>query len=404
MNFEQSLWDDSDPTYAPCMKRRKDRGTYFWRPPKKYLEAGYFIKTFKLAGEAGDGQDLERARHCRELTREMLEWYEGKTNGRQPGTWGWLIGRYKADEFSAIWEVQPQTREQYLKVLRYVENAVGNVLISETDYERIMTWKRSMVKKDRSVHYISKWFRHWSLVVSHGIKIGKDDGVREQCLQIKAIREEMRIQAPPRRSTYATRPQIEAIVQEADRRGWSHVALAVLIRFEFMLRGVDVQGQWVSSDGRQGGIQDGGQMWVDGLTWDMFDADLTTFSKVISKTRKSLPDPYDFDLTNTPDIRRRLLEISKEQRTGPVIVMKNGRPPKNGGITRNFKKIVRDLKLPEALQIRDTRSGGITEAKSLVDPKTLQHAAQHTQGTTTDIYTRDRSGAANNVVKMRATR
>lgn len=133
-------------------------------------------------------------------------------------------------------------------------------------------------------------------------------------------------------------------------------------------------------------------------------ADLTTFSKVISKTRKSLPDPYDFDLTNTPDIRRRLLEIPKEQRTGPVIVMANGRPPKNGGLTRNFKKIVRDLKLPDELQIRDTRSGGITEAKTLVDPKTLQHAAQHTQGTTTDIYTRDRSGAANNVVAIRARR
>jgi hypothetical protein len=47
---------------------------------------------------------------------------------------------------------------------------------------------------------------------------------------------------------------------------------------------------------------------------------------------------------------------------------------------------VRDLGLPEELQIRDTRSGGITEAKTLVDPYTLQHAAQHTQGTTTDIY------------------
>jgi hypothetical protein len=63
---------------------------------------------------------------------------------------------------------------------------------------------------------------------------------------------------------------------------------------------------------------------------------------------------------------------------------------------------VRDLGLPEELQIRDTRSGGITEAKTLVDPYTLQHAAQHTQGTTTDIYARDRSGATNNVVRIRS--
>ncbi|MEX0281339.1 MAG: hypothetical protein AB3N13_09150, partial [Arenibacterium sp.] len=227
MRFEKSLWDDSDPNYAPCMKHRKGRGTFFWRPPKKYLEAGYSIKTYALPGREGDGQEMARAAQCRALTREMLEWYDGATTGRQPGTWGWLIGRYKTDEYSGIWDVKPQTREQYLKNLGYIESAIGNVLISETDYERIMMWKKAMADKGRSVHYISKWFTHWRLIVSHGIKIGKDDGVREQCLQIKAIREEMRIQAPPRRTVYATRAQIEAVVQEADKRGLSHISLAV---------------------------------------------------------------------------------------------------------------------------------------------------------------------------------
>ena len=254
-----------------------------------------------------------------------------------------------------------------------------------------------MTDNGRSTHYIKKWFTHWGLALSHGIKIG----VRE-CRDIKAIREEMRIKTPARRSTYITRPHVESIVAEADRRELPHIALAVLIRFEFMLRGVDVYGQWEPSEGRTGGIQIDGQIRVDGLTWDMFDSDLTTFSKVISKTRDSMPDPYTFDLTNTPDIRRRLSEVPRDQRTGPVIVLKNGRPPKNHVITRTFKAIVRDLGLPEELQIRDTRSGGITEAKTLVDPYTLQHAAQHTQGTTTDIYARDRSGAANNVVRIRS--
>ncbi|MCG7623183.1 hypothetical protein [Epibacterium sp. Ofav1-8] len=409
MRFRNSLWDDSEPDYAPFLKYLKDRDSYLWRPSKKYLEAGYSIKTYKLGGSKGDGLDLERAAHCRALTREMLEWFDGEAKGRKAGTWGWLIGRYLSDEFSSFHDVLPQTQDKYRQMLGYIEQAIGNVLIEETDYERIMRWKKAMHDKGRSTHYVKKWFTHWRLIVSHGIKIGVD-----HCAKVKAIREEVRIQNPARRSRYATREQIEAIVAEADRMGRPHLALAILMRFEFILRGVDVHGQWVKADNRQGGIRDGGQIWVDGVTWDMFDQDVTSFTKVISKTRKSLTEPYTFSLKHTPEIRKRLLLIPQDQRTGPVITMPNGKPPKNGVLSRGFKEALRAVNkarveadldpFPDDLQIRDTRSGGITEAKSLVDPTTLQHAAQHTQGTTTAIYTRDRSGAANNVIQVRSKR
>jgi hypothetical protein len=409
MRFRDSLWDDSEPAYAPFLKYRKDRDRYFWRPTRKYLDAGYSIKTYDLGGSQGDGLDLERAAQCRALTREMLQWFDGEKQGRKPGTWGWLIARYLSDEFSSYHDVLPQTQDKYRQMMGYIEQAIGNVLIEETDFERMMRWKKAMQDKGRSTHYIKKWFTHWRLVVSHGIKIGDD-----HCSKIKAIREEVRIQNPPRRSTYATREQIEAIVAQADRMGRPYLSLAILMRFEFILRGVDVHGQWVKANNQQGGVRDGGQIWADGLTWDMFDRDLTSFTKVISKTRKSLTEPYTFSLKHTPEIRERLLAIPKDQRTGPVIKLSSGKPPKNGVISRSFKEVLRQVNqarkcsdleaFPDELQIRDTRAGGITEAKSLVDPTTLQHAAQHTQGATTAIYTRDRSGSANNVVKIRANR
>ena len=409
MRFREALWDDSEPEYAPFLKFRKDRNRYFWRPTKKYLDAGYSIKTYDLGGSSGDGQELERAAHCRALTREMLAWYEGEKAYRKAGTWGWLIARYLHDEFSAFNDVLPQTQDKYRQMLGYIEQAIGNVLIEETDFARIMQWKKAMQDKGRSTHYIKKWFTHWRLIVSHGIKIGV-----EHCSKVKAIREELRIQNPPRRSNFATREQIEVIVAESDRMNRPHLSLAILMRFEFILRGVDVHGQWIRADGLEGGVRDSGQLWVDGLTWDMFDRGLTRFTKIISKTRKSLTEPYIFDLMNTPDIRRRLQTIPKEQRTGPVITLPNGKPPKNGVLSRGFKETLRAVNkrrlaegkatLPEDLQIRDTRSGGITEAKALVDPTTLQHAAQHTQGSTTAIYTRDRSGSANNVVQIRSKR
>jgi hypothetical protein len=393
--FPASLWDDSDPLYAPFLKRKKGRYAY-WQPSKKYINHGWQLKSYRLDGELNDGNDLDRARHCRKLTRELLTWWDGETSsGPQEGTWGWLIGRYFADDHSSINDASPATRDGYKKFIPKIADAIGEVLISDTDYAAMTSWRRMMEENGRSTHYIKKWFTHFGLVVSHGIKLEIP-----RCQTIKDIRREMRISAAPRRTTFANRSQIDAVVEKADASGKGYLALAILLRFEFALRGVDVYGQWSPTEGREGGIQHNGRFWDGGLTWDMVSQDLTRFSKVISKTQKSQPEPYTFDLTATPHIQQRLANIPADARFGPVIKLSDGMPPKQDVIPQAFRRIVRSLGMPE-LQIRDARSGAITEAKSLVDPLTLRNAAQHTQMQTTDIYVRDRSESANRVVQLR---
>lgn len=61
---------DSDPTYAPGLKRSK--GHSYWAPPRKYVEAGYKARNVKL-----NGNPDEIAAKCRELTRELLLWWDG---------------------------------------------------------------------------------------------------------------------------------------------------------------------------------------------------------------------------------------------------------------------------------------------------------------------------------------
>jgi hypothetical protein len=330
------------------------------------------------------------------------------TFGRQEGTWGWIIGRYLHDEYSSFHDVGEGTKKNYRKALAQIEKGIGSVRIKDTDYPRIMKWQRSMRDNGRSTAYIKRWFTHWGLALSHGVKIGD-----EECARVRLIRSEMRIQNAPARNKFLTREQVEAIVDEADRRGAYHISLSLLFRFEFLLRGVDVYGEWEPLNDRKGGVQHNGNIWVKGLTWEMFDQNLTKFSKVISKTRKSLPEPYTFDLTNVPALRERLLKIPKEKRVGPVIIVKSGRPPSENAVTNGFKRVLRHLMKDEAnahlnltdgLRMSDARSGGITEAKSLVDPMMLRDAAQHTQISTTDRYVRGRSDAANNVVAIRGGR
>jgi hypothetical protein len=90
-----------------------------------------------------------------------------------------------------------------------------------------------------------------------------------------------------------------------------------------------------------------------------------------------------------------LRRIPKEFSNGPVFVPWDGSvlefnskshvrsrdlvPFNNGHYARRFKAVLRDLELSDELRISNAWSGEITKAKALVDPKTLSHAAQHTQ-------------------------
>lgn len=397
MAFEirPSVWDDSEADYAPFMRERSN-GKFFWRPTKKYLDAGYQVKSMTLEGHKGDGLDLERAAHCRALTRDMLEWYHGKTHGRTPGTWGFIMARYKADRFSSYHRVSAKTREAYDYWLRMFEKSIAETKIADTDVTVMYSWIDRMQDKGRSTGFIHRFFTHFGLLVTHGILINEPG-----CADVKAIRSSMRLPTAPARTAIVTRDQMNAIVAEADKRGWHALALSCLFRFEYMLRGVDVYGQWERDLQTEGGIRIHDRVWRHGLTWDMFAPDLSSFEKVLNKTKRSLPEPYRFDLRAVPEIRRRLMQVPVAERVGPVIVAEDGLPMRFGRIGKQFKAIVRDLGLPDHLQIRDLRPGAGTEARELASPMEIRDAMGHTQITTTDLYMRDRSTHANKVVELR---
>jgi hypothetical protein len=248
--YPDKLWDDSDPDYAPNLK--KIRNGYKWVCPAKYKNAGFPQKTFTLAGSVGDDLHLERAAHARALTRQMLEWFTDEYHGRQPGTWGWLIARFKVDPGSQIHRVDPTTKAGYLKAINQIEAAICDVLIDDTDYTLLMEWVTNMEQNGRSPSYISKWFTHLGFVVSHGIKLEVP-----RCSVIKAIRGEMRLGAPSEeRAEFITRAQYSALLATSDRLAetdpaWRIVSLGMMIRFEFGLRGTDVYGEWQADQGQR---------------------------------------------------------------------------------------------------------------------------------------------------------
>lgn len=175
--------------------------------------------------------------------------------------------------------------------------------------------------------------------------------------------------------------------------------------FELSLRGVDIRGQWLDSKNTSG-IHRKGKSWQDGLTWDMIAPDLSSMTKVISKTAKSMPEAYVFDLTLLPEVQARLRKLRERRAIGPVIVSEiSGLPYTTQSWSRTFYRIRNRLKLRKELTVKDARAGGLTEARSLVqDPLLLRDAGQHKQMSTTNGYLRGRSDGANQVIELRTAK
>ena len=411
MAYKDALWDGSDPSYAPGLS--KGRQYYYWKPSPKFRKMGYPKTSIRLTGEEGDGQDLLRAHEARELTRQMLAYYGANIETLEPGTWGWLIHRYKTDRHSPIHGVKENTRTNYIWILDRWDAAIGRVAIGATDYTTICDLRDGMKAKGRNTSYIHRMFERLRAVAKYG-KMLKYAPAHE----VSDILRDMRFQTPPRRSVTPTREQIRAVVDEADARGMFAFATGLLIQWVFCLRSVDVRGQWLpcapdaggivrklSRNRRQRLLPDAYERWQDGLTWDMFDEDLSGFSKVISKTARSMPDPIRFGLTDVPELRARLFILSQRGRIGPVITgERTGMPYTVYGWSQAFRRIRDDLGLPKNLTVMDTRAGALTEAKNLgADPYILRDAGQHLNVTTTDRYARGRDESIAKVVKLRNT-
>lgn len=398
MPFRDALWDGSDPAYAPGLNWTGKHP--YWRPTRKYLAAGYSIKVIRLPGEKGDGRDMERAALCRKHTQEMVSWLSGDQGALREGTWKWIIARYLGDETSPIREVKANTAASYREDVAYWEEAIGKSRLSDCNHAMIIGWRNTMRDvKGRKDAFIKRKFGALRRVVKYGAQIEC-----AECQRIHGILSLMRIKGSKPRKVAPTPAQIDAIIKKADEIGYKAFATGLLIQWWFTLRAVDVRGQWL--DLRPGepdsGIVRGRKRWADGITWDMIDRDVTVLAKAPSKTVAFDPEPLRLELTLVPEIRNRLLEIPADERVGPVITNRQGVPYTPSAWAHMFRKCARAVGVPDDIWMMDTRAGAITDARLKgAAPYDLRDAAGHSQLSTTDRYTRDRSAGSANVLRLR---
>lgn len=380
--------DGSVPDYAPGIARSKDN--FYWRPPQKDVENGYVIKSIKLPGKHGDGLDLDRAARCRDLERDMIRWRSDLAKPLiEPFTWGWLIRRYLHDELSPYRGVKGNTAEEYKWWLEAITTAIGEVLIEQTDYERIKRWQVAMQDKGRSVAYIARWFNRLRLAANYGALINP-----ALCARPKEILSGMRFTAPKPRNAAPTPAQIEAIIAKADAAGDHMFSLAISLMWWTMLRPVDILGQYLGKGETA--------RWADGLTWNMVSIEAATITKTPSKTEEAMPEALVWDLSPVPELIARLSAIPAEQRIGPVIRQGNGKAFHRRWFNTLYRRYAEAAGIPDHIQMRDTRAGAITDAKSKgATMIQMQHAANHANQATTHRYVRDKGAELAQVILLR---
>ena len=251
MHYKEALWDGSDPLYAPGISwsgKNPERRYAQWKCPPKYVKAGYAITKVKLdpSGSPDDQHQADRALRCRDLTREMLKWYDEQDKPKvNPEIWKYLIARYQTDEYSPFQEVKANTRAGYIQQLAKLEDAIGHTKIDGMTFEVIKTIQKAMASKGRSVSYIHRFFNTLRRVANYG-KVLKIPAARE----VADVLSEMRFQNSAARQVSPTRDQVYSIIRAADSEGMKHFALGIMIQFEFALRAVD---EAVLRSGHEGG-------------------------------------------------------------------------------------------------------------------------------------------------------
>lgn len=383
-----------DPTtwpadYAPGLHHPKNRKPA-WRAPERYVKAGWSPARV----EVPEGEETPV---CRRLTRELLQWWAKQApSAADFGTWAYVIRRYRTDDISPYAEVKQNTRDGYDYTCEAWDKAIGHWRIEDLTFERIKEIERKMREVGRSTAYIRRMFTQLRGLASYGSLLRETE---DACTKVSQRLSKMRFKTPPSKSSFPTREQVMAIVAKADAGGDFLIATGWLLQFEMCLRAVDVRGQWLSDSGA-GGITRNGRRWQDGLTWEMFDG--SRFSKVISKTERTMPEPYVFDLDAVPYLRDRIARLRPESAVGPVFVTRMGLPYDQTTWARVWAKYRAEAGVPEECKVSDLRAGGLTEAaKAGAHGFDMRDAGQHANISTTSRYVRDRSEAHGRVVKLR---
>lgn len=393
-----------DPLWSPGLKKRANRDgsvTWYWVGSKVVRNTrGFEPKTARLIGITPE----DRARECQRLTRQLKLWLDGgkpREHLAFDGTIGSLLDFYEYHPESPVQDLKWCSVARYKAAIKLLRKS-GHRKLSEVQGIHLKRLYRDLKKPAEEggreritrAHFTCGRLRD---AVGFGAALSLD-----HCERLTIAFSKIRLSAPAARKDYVTYDQAVAIISEANARGHHSIALGQAMQYELTLRQKDVIGEWIPEPYArdiEGGIRRRGHVWANGCLWSHVDA-----AMVLRKTTTKTGQDVEFDLPLYPLVMAEIDRVPPERRIGPMVINeKTGLPWAQDSYIRVWRDIARAVGVPDTVQNRDSRAGGITELGDAgIDIELMRHHAQHRDVKTTGRYNRRTLKKTSAVAELRA--
>lgn len=354
---------------------------------------------------------------CLVLQNRMLTWANG---GAGPDwdprsiydqTMASLVRIFKEDPDSPYKKLRFKTKKNYDRHLGYIAAGVGGARVPLLTFRDFKRWyaARSEPKipggpkrKGRGHAFIT----YVRIVIGFGALL-KLKG----CQEARTTLSEMEFENAKRRTTIITPAQVVDFIAKAHEMGCHSHALAQALQDGCIVRQKDVIGEWVPVS--EPGLSDvlaTGEKWIMGFRWEEVSPSLVLTHRLSKSVRgnDNIADldagkTKEFDLTARPLIMAELARIPEAERYGPMVKCEYSRIPwREKPFQAKWREIARAAGIPDHVQNRDTRAGGITDGrKKGARLEDMRHGAGHSQISTTAGYDRDDLETDRKVAELR---
>jgi hypothetical protein len=384
--------------------RRNGRRAAYWSAANVSRQAkDYPIKTVPLSHLPEEQWGAE----CRRLTGDLKLWLAGLMEAEAKlefdGSIGSLLKHFQRHELSPYRNVKYNTQAKYDHTIKIVTGAVGERKLKKLSGLDFVRWEKEFqapatkggprrVQRGHECMSMIRMAMRWGAVAGLPYANGLAD------ILLKMEFEEL-----PPREDMVTYDMAVALIAEAHEVGRPSIALAQALQFELTLRQKDVIGEWVP-DMTGGGIRNtsinslNNKRWDNGLTWSHIDQDM-----ILKKRTTKRKVPAEFDLKLYPLVMAEIGKVPADRRVGPMIINEETGLPYTGTVFRDrWRELARAVGIPDTVQNRDSRAGGLTEATDAgADLEHARHHATHRHVATTARYSRPTLKKTSAVARLR---
>jgi hypothetical protein len=327
-----------------------------WACSHKARDAGYCPKTVRLHGFIDESPELSA--RCHELWAEMEKWLAEQAKPERSitynGTVGSLITTYETHEHSPYQRLARNSKENADYELRRLKYTVAERRVPKLNGIDFWRWYWEFRKPayEGGPERITDAFHIMArvrAVFTFGVLLRLPD-----LQELRYILSLIRFPNPDSRTQAMNFQQACDFIAQAHEFDYPEMALAQALEFDLTLRQIDVIGKWEFKKDDRNTLE-----WV-GLRWEKINKDLILSYKTSKRGREVV-----FDLKAYELVYAELCRLPTLPPFGPIIVdSETGRPFEYEEFRKRWRMIARAAGIPDEVQNRDSRPGGITEARN----------------------------------------